>query len=199
MPSYGGRVPEVALERMEALQGNGARAVLVTSYGNRAYDDTLKELADFLEERGFACCAAVAGIAEHSIMHQFAAGRPDASDLAELADFGRRIASKVADTASTDKLNVPGNAPYREYKGVPLKPKAGRKCTGCGACARLCPVAAISEKDPKKTDKARCISCMRCVKVCPHGARKANGFMVKVASKKMESACRERKDNELFM
>ena len=35
VPSFGGRVPEVALERMKRWQGNGATAVLVVTYGNR--------------------------------------------------------------------------------------------------------------------------------------------------------------------
>lgn len=37
VPSYGGRVPAVAVERLGMVHGNGARAVLVCVYGNRAY------------------------------------------------------------------------------------------------------------------------------------------------------------------
>ena len=36
VPSYGGRVPAVAVERLGMVHGNGARAVLVCVYGNRA-------------------------------------------------------------------------------------------------------------------------------------------------------------------
>lgn len=54
VPSYGGRVPSVVLERMNEYQGNNAKAVLVVSYGNRAYDDTLKELTEFVEKKGSA-------------------------------------------------------------------------------------------------------------------------------------------------
>ena len=41
VPSYGGRVPEPALERMKKMKGNQATAILVAVYGNRAYEDTL--------------------------------------------------------------------------------------------------------------------------------------------------------------
>ena len=41
VPSYGGRVPAPALERMKKMKGNKAKAVLVAVYGNRAYEDTL--------------------------------------------------------------------------------------------------------------------------------------------------------------
>lgn len=103
--------------------------MLVVSYGNRAYVDTLKELLDFFDNRGFSCVAAIAAIAEHSIMHQFATGRPDESDQKELIEFAQKISKKINSNSAFKKLNVPGNFPYREYKGVPLKPKAGRQCT----------------------------------------------------------------------
>ena len=80
VPSFGGRVPAVAVERLGKIAGNGAKAVLLCVYGNRAYEDTLAELADAAKAAGFAVVAAVAAIAEHSIARQFAAGRPDADD-----------------------------------------------------------------------------------------------------------------------
>lgn len=36
VPSYGGRVPAVAAERLSQVHGSGAHAVLVCVYGNRA-------------------------------------------------------------------------------------------------------------------------------------------------------------------
>lgn len=39
-------MPGIALERMNKFKGNHAKAILVVSYGNRAFEDTLKELAD---------------------------------------------------------------------------------------------------------------------------------------------------------
>ena len=90
VPSYGGRVPAVAAERLGMVHGNGARAILVCVYGNRAYEDTLVELEDAAKQAGFQVIAAVAAIAEHSIARQFAAGRPDAQDAKQLADFAKQ-------------------------------------------------------------------------------------------------------------
>ena len=53
VPSYGGRVPAVAAERLGMMRGNGAQAVLVCVYGNRAYEDTLVELEDAAKARAF--------------------------------------------------------------------------------------------------------------------------------------------------
>lgn len=52
VPSYAGRVPAVAVDRLGMVRGNGARAVLVCVYGNRAFEDTLVELEDVAKRAG---------------------------------------------------------------------------------------------------------------------------------------------------
>lgn len=83
VPSYGGRVPSLVAERILKIRGNQAQCVIVCVYGNRAYEDTLIELKDIAEKSGFNVIAAIAAIAEHSIMHQYATGRPDTKDKQE--------------------------------------------------------------------------------------------------------------------
>ena len=68
VPSFGGRVPGLAAERIGMVHGNGACCVLVCVYGNRAYEDTLVELSDIAGKGGFRVLSAVAAVAEHSIM-----------------------------------------------------------------------------------------------------------------------------------
>lgn len=199
IPSYGGRAPAVALERMERFQGNGAKVILAVVYGNRAYDDTLAELQDFLTEKQFWIVGAIAAVAEHSIMHQFAQGRPDEADQEELNVYMERILKNLQENKDFTALQLPGNRPYREYSGVPIKPKVMKKCIKCGLCAKECPVGAIPLTAPDITNHKVCISCMRCVKVCKEGARKVNGMLVKIAASKMKKTCSDRKDNELFL
>ena len=43
-PVYAGRVPNLLIRFVAAVQGNGALAVPVVCYGNRNYDDALMEL-----------------------------------------------------------------------------------------------------------------------------------------------------------
>ena len=95
VPAYAGRIPAVVADRLGMVRGNGARAVLVCVYGNRAFEDTLVELEDVAKHAGFRVIAAVAAIAEHSIARQFAAGRPDAQDAAQLAEFAQQIQQKL--------------------------------------------------------------------------------------------------------
>lgn len=198
VPSYGGRVPAVAVERLGMVHGNGARAVLVCVYGNRAYEDTLVELEDAAKQAGFQVIAAVAAIAEHSIARQFAAGRPDAKDAAQLSDFAKQIQQKLS-AADTSEPSIPGNRPYKKAGGAGMVPKATKDCTSCGICAAECPVQAIDKKDPKKVDEKACISCMRCIAVCPQEARKLNPVMLSAASLMLKKVCSERKECEIFL
>ena len=193
MPSFGGRAPAVAIERLKEIAGNGAKCTLVCVYGNRAYEDTLAEMEDAAKECGFKVVAAVAAVAQHSIIPQYAANRPDSSDEKQLEQFAQRIADKTESVAS-----IPGNRPYRKAGGAGLVSKPSKDCLKCGVCAKNCPVQAI---DPVTllADTKKCISCMRCVKQCHHNVRKVNGTMVSVAAMAIKKVCSVRKENELFL
>lgn len=199
VPSFGGRVPEVALNRMRRWQGNGATAVLAVTYGNRAYDDTLLELKEELISSGFVPKAAVAAVTEHSIVREFGAGRPDVQDKEVLRGFVKEIQKFLENGKIADKLIVPGNYPYREHSKSLMIPKATADCTGCGSCAVRCPVGAINPTNPNQVDEEKCISCMCCVLVCPWDGRKLPDEMLAGVKAKIGEACALRKENELFL
>lgn len=197
VPSYGGRVPALAGERLSKLKGNGAKAVLLCVYGNRAYEDTLVELQDLAEQAGFSTVAAVAAVAEHSILHQYATGRPDAQDEAALKGFGEKLREKLAGEAG-GPLSLPGSRPYKKTGGSKLVPKADSACTGCGRCEARCPAQAIFDGG-RNTDPERCIACMRCVTDCPQKARSVNKLLVTAAGAALKGACKVRKECELYL
>lgn len=199
VPSYGGRIPSVVAWRLKQMKGNKAKAVPVTVYGNRAYDDTMLELNDTLIEADFRPVAAVAAVAEHSIMRQFAPGRPDEEDRRELVDFADKIKRGIQNGSLTDTPSVPGNRPYRSFDGVPMKPRSGRSCTKCGVCAERCPVGAIPMDMPMSTDHDKCITCMRCIAVCPQKNRSISKVLLAAGAQKLKKACKDRKKNQLFL
>ena len=198
VPSFGGRVPPLAAQRIRQLQGGGTPVVLLCVYGNRAYEDTLAELRDLAAEAGFRVAAAVAAIAEHSIARQFAAGRPDAQDLEQLSAFGEAIRTKLNRGELTEP-ELPGNRPYKPFGVLPILPAPTGDCISCGVCAKECPAQAIDPQDVSKVDKDACIACMRCIAVCPHAARQLPPEMLDVLSNKLAKVCADRKENELYL
>lgn len=198
VPSFSGRVPKLALERLSNINGNGARAILMAVYGNRAYEDTLIELRDGVVKLGFKVIAAVSAVAKHSVATTIASDRPDESDMDTLKKIGAEIKSKIERNESTEPA-IPGNRPYRKT-GPGIVPNTKKsKCNGCGVCARQCPSGAIDADNPGKIDKNACISCMRCVAVCPTGAKRISPLMLALVSKMLKKPCSTRKEIEIFI
>ena len=197
MPVFAGRVPALALQRLRLLKPNGARCAVIAVFGNRAFDDALLELRDVAAELGFRVIAAVAAVAEHSIIRKYGNGRPDADDAATLRRFATEILRKTeADDCSTPQ--VPGKHPYKKGGKVP-SPKGRRGCNRCGICASQCPADAIPLSNPKKVDSAKCISCMRCVAVCPSHSRSIGPVMTFLATLGLKKVCATRKENKLYI
>ena len=198
VPSYGGRVPEIAAQRLTRVQGGSARAVLVCVYGNRAYEDTLVELADLAAAAGFRVVAAVAALAEHSIARMYAAGRPDEADKAVLGTLWEKIRAKL-DAGDDTVPALPGQRPYKPRGTRTMVPRTSKRCVACGRCTLGCPVGAIDPRDPRRTDPTRCIGCMRCVQICPVEARQPDPDALAALVQHLDPLCADRKENELFL
>ena len=195
VPSFGGRVPAVATERLNQMQGGGAKAILVVVYGNRAYEDTFVDLEDTLKAAGFQPVGGAAVVAEHSIMREFAAGRPNAEDEVQLKEWSEKLKEKAEQGG---EITFPGNRPYKKYGALPMVPKA-ESCQGCGKCVSICPVGAIPADQPNETIAEKCITCMACVATCPMQARALNPVALAGAKAMLKKALEGRKENELFV
>lgn len=182
-PTYAGRVPNVLLKYLATVRGNGAAAVPVVTFGNRAFDDSLIELRDILADNGFRPFAAAAFACEHSFSTVLAAGRPDADDLALAAQFAEQAAVRIpALEADTPVIEVSGRAKAdrdyyqpRDRAGNSIdirkvKPKTNEQCDNCGICAAVCPMGSIDPQDVRQFTGI-CIKCGACIKKCPRGAK----------------------------
>lgn len=198
MPSYGGRAPKIAIERLKQIRGNGINTIIIAVYGNRAYEDTLIEMYDEATNAGFNVIGAISAVAEHSIIRKYAKGRPNKDDEIQLKDFAHKIQEKI-NKLDNSKLNIPGNRPYKTFNGVGLIPKTNKKCTKCGLCAQKCPTGAIDPNNPTKIDNQKCISCMRCTSICSKSAKRISKLITFVAGLAIKKECSIKKENELFL
>lgn len=170
-PVFAGRIPAVVSEKLKKLDGRGKKAVTLAVYGNRAYEDALLELNDVLTGCGFQVIASGAFIAQHSMVPEVAAGRPDKTDLEEIKAFAGNALAKL-EKGTKGEVQVPGNRPYKPEMTIPAVPVSLPSCTLCGKCEAVCPVGAIRQKDNSiQTDKNKCILCMACTHICPEHAR----------------------------
>lgn len=198
VPVYVGNLPAIVAERIAMMKGEGARAIAVVTYGNRDIGNTMIELCDVLEGASFACVAALKVVTENSMNRDFGHGRPDASDEEKLAGMLTSIMEKI-DDGSFAKPQVPGERPYKLFRGTPMAAKAGQNCTRCGLCANGCPTGAIPEANPAKTDTKKCITCMRCIEICPESSRNLNRVIYNLVLAVMKKQCIVHKENALYL
>lgn len=207
LPVYAGRVPNVLLPYLKTIQGNGAYAVPVVVYGNRAYDNALRELQGLLEEGGCTCIAGAAFIAQHSFSDTLAEGRPDITDVNAVSTFSYQLCAKILD-GDFSPVTLPGEYPPPAYyqpkdaEGQALnflkaKPRTGPGCNGCGFCAEVCPTGAIDHADPTSVTGV-CIKCNACVKRCVRHAKFFDDPAYLAHKQLLEETCSERKEPELF-
>ena len=189
VPTYAGRVPNKLLSYLtEAIYGDGAYAIPVVTYGNRAFDDSLKELAVIMFDNGMDIIGGCAAVGEHAFTDKLGTGRPNEEDLASLNEYGIKIGDILKKAKSEHDVRVinpdslPGHdaeafeyyVPKKEdgepasfLKALPVTDTS--KCTGCGECRAICPMGCY--RDSLTEASGTCIKCHGCVKACPVGAK----------------------------
>lgn len=85
--------------------------------------------------------------------------------LGFVAKGGRAYCNLLCPIGALDALSNKIGAKF----GRRMRVNAG-KCTGCGACSKVCPTWALQVKDRASIDDLSCIPCGKCEKICPQEA-----------------------------
>jgi ferredoxin len=206
VPVYAGRVAPEAVGRIRQFKAEGAPAVLVVLYGNREFEDALRELKDLAVEAGFRPIAGSAFIGEHSFAdskYPIARQRPDLKDIEKCSEFGALIKKKIQQVDSIDSIpfpELPGNYPYRDpHLLKDISPETLENlCSRCETCVSVCPTAAIVLEDKILTETGNCIVCCACVKNCPTGARVMKDPKILGIAEWLWENYNKRKEPEIF-
>ena len=202
-------------ELFGCLEGHDTPFIGAITYGNGFYGIALNEMIRRAKERGFRVAALGAFIARHSIDTSAGNGRPDASDLAIMQDFGRRAFAKVS-SGDLDLHNLPKtNWSYKEgpnkiiahREANPDEPYAlpvayktkeiSDECIQCGTCVRHCPVDAIDIKS-RTFNLDKCIGCWGCINRCPKKAIRSTSKEMAEIMIAFADAYERRLEPELF-
>ncbi|MDD7362618.1 MAG: EFR1 family ferrodoxin [Peptoniphilus sp.] len=205
IPTYAGRVPNLLLPYLQSVAFHGARCILVATFGNRDYDDSLLELFDIVRKNGGKVYGCGAFSCEHSFSNTLAEGRPDASDMKDVEAFARGALKNIREGRT---LSRPDRAvrPYytprdRHGKGinfVKIKPKTDPdRCTDCKICVDLCPLGTIHYDDVSRVEK--CMKCCACVKGCPESAKYFDDPAYLYHKEELEAMYSARHDNHVFL
>ena len=178
-PTFASRLPQIVVDNLAKIRAHGQRAIVIASFGNRHFDDSLEELRRSANESGFQTISALGLVAEHSIFRAYGSGRPDEEDKKDIREFAGKILAKLEKSDYGD-FAISHNEPFIERRVSTIRPETDKdKCIKCGICIRECPTGSIDKDEPSLVDDS-CIACMRCISVCPEGAKGLNPLVRKI-------------------
>ncbi|MDO4190079.1 MAG: EFR1 family ferrodoxin [Bacteroidales bacterium] len=214
LPVYAGRIPNKLYPFVaNQLKGDHTPTIISVTYGNRNYDNALKELQATLTPNGFDIIAAAALPCQHAFTNNLATGRPNDNDIQQIVAFAKQIVQKIytqQQASTTHKtLQLPGNWPCNYYTPqkedntpanfLKAKPTTDtNKCNKCMICVKLCPMGSIDKHDPT-TIGGICIKCHSCIQHCPQKAKHFKDAELLSHIKMLENNYTEEKQPAFFL
>lgn len=184
VPTYDGRVPKFLLPFFEQkITGSNTPTITLCTFGNQDYADSLIELRNLLQEKGFQSIAAAAIVGAHVLAPECGRQRPGNSDRRLLMQLSKKVQDKLSEEKPdfSKPVFVPGSTTLRPYLtprdryGYPIniskcRPKTKKEHYDTAPqCIKVCPVGAIAPDGVQIPGP--CMRCGFCIKVSPEGAK----------------------------
>lgn len=191
-PVYGGRVPRLFAEYIrDQVTCTNCKALVIASFGNRAFEDALVEMEDLLLAKGVPLIGAASIGCQHSYTAKVGSKRPDIEDF-YLLD---RLAVYL--NGETKTVHPPGDRPYKRDMPIAdppymptLKNKGGKIHSQCYA---VCPTGSLAKGDP-----SLCIHCCACIQVSNNELAMENPWFINF-TKYLEETCQDRVPSEIYL
>ena len=173
-----------ALDRVGAIMGSGG--LIVMDEDTCMVDVALYFVSFLVEESCGKCTPCRVGLQRmKDILTAITEGRGEEEDIerlkalsktiqdASLCDLGQTAPNPVLSTLRYFKDEYDAHVRQKRCPAGVCKPLItysvdSKRCTGCGACLKVCPSAAIfgEKKQPHRIDAAKCTKCGSCIEVC---------------------------------
>ncbi len=191
-PVYGGRVPHLFAEYLkEMVTCTNCKALVIASFGNRAFEDALVEMEDLLLGKGVPLIGAASIGCQHSYTDKVGSKRPDIEDF-QILD---RLAVYL--NGETKTVHPPGNRPYKRDMPLadpPYMPQPKDMTHPIDShCYRVCPTGCLA-----KADASLCIHCCACIQVSNSNLGMDNPWFAQF-TRHLEETCQQRVDSELYL
>lgn len=191
-PVYGGRVPRLFAEYLrEQVTFTNCKALVIATFGNRAFEDALVEMEDLLLEKGVPLIGGASIGCQHSYTDKVGSKRPDFEDFQVLD----RLAVYL--NGETKTVHPPGNRPYKRDMPVadpPYMPTPKDKAHPINSqCFAVCPTGSLAKGDP-----AICIHCCACIQVSNNTLVMENPWF-RDFTKHLEATCQERVESAFYL
>ena len=173
-----------ALDRVGAIMGSGG--LIVMDEDTCMVDVALYFVSFLVEESCGKCTPCRVGLQRmKDILTAITEGRGEEEDIerlkalsktiqdASLCGLGQTAPNPVLSTLRYFKDEYDAHVRQKRCPAGVCKPLItysvdSKRCTGCGACLKVCPSAAIfgEKKQPHRIDAAKCTKCGSCIEVC---------------------------------
>jgi len=208
-------VPPIVQFLTQLPLGQSCYGVPFVTWGGVSSGVALLEMAQLLEERGYALLGAAKILAVHSLMwhceHPLGEGRPDSEDETLIQKLVSELTSKLQGShpplVSLQDLHY--QPPDLELKSWSTSLDIAKKatllmkldtqlCNQCGVCQEKCPVQAI-ELVPHIRIGDACIRCYNCARLCPEEAIEVDLLGLEERIRKRSHEFSERPLSQIFV
>ncbi len=180
-PVYGWRMPRLFAEWIEKTEFSGAKEAYFLLTCGSDMGNAAKYLQKLCKKKDFVFCGAREVVMPENYIALFKA--PGKRAAAKIRKAAIPVVKKAAenilagDNFSSQKVDLAGRVKSfvvnPAFYAFCVKSKdfyVKENCTGCGKCAKNCPVSGIEMREGKPCWTGECTHCMACICLCSESA-----------------------------
>ena len=177
-PTYAWRIPRIVADWLGKTELTGAERIWFVMDCGSEIGNAAKYNRQLAGQKKLRCMGTAQIVMPENYIAMF--GVPQAEEARKIVEKAEPdIADVIARLKQGQSFSAPRNRFYDRLMSGPVNPvfyrfivkasafRAGDSCTGCGQCARKCPMNNIRLENGKPIWGEKCTHCMACICYCP--------------------------------